>query len=315
MRDWGPFKGTDVADWLRAGGLTTGVGVLLASAMIGLDRLGFVEWPKDFDTTFVLIIAISLACGVTLGQRRAARGGVGFAIRAVLAFVVGSAIGALLVGLSFLLVRFLDIPERKLPPFFLVAAGLLIGGGVRHLPRRWAARAALGGTLALVVALRVLASVPSLAHVLERRLFPLTVASVRSIWDQRSCGALCVQHRVRVLSVAEDITYPATGGPFLQAEARVRATVEATRAFFVDGCGQAHDARPPMQPGLGEFETTAACVDVRPKLRVEWNTHIPDPACCAVESYERRPGDRFEVTRVLDFTFFRGEWKPDHEDR
>ncbi len=49
-------------------------------------------------------------------------------------------------------------------------------------------------------------------------------------------------------------------------------------------------------------------------MMVEWNTHIPDPACCAVESHERRPGDRFEVTRVLGFTLFRGEWKPEHED-
>lgn len=305
---WG-VNDRSVRDWFGAGALSAGVGTLLAGAFMGLGRLGYLEWPHDFDATFVFIIATSVLCGATLGHRQPA----GMVPRLVAAFVVGSALAAGLVGISYVPVRFIDIPERRLPPFFLIAGILLVGVGVRRLPRRPWVRVVLAVPLVLAVTLRVLASVPPAAHAIERRLFPLTGRQVRTAWDKHACGPFCRQGRARVVAVEQNISYRAGGGTFMQAEARVRATVEATKPFVVDGCGHAHDKPPLVAPTVSEFKTTAACVAVRPRLRYEWNTHIPDPACCAVESVERHPGDRFDITRSLEFTFFRGSWKSDDD--
>jgi hypothetical protein len=309
---------SSLVDWLRAGALTAGVATLQAVWWRGLDQLGYIEWPNGFGSSFVVIILVSVAFGVTLGHRQPRP----LWARALAAFAAGSAFGALLIGSSFLLVKHLGIPERSLPPYFLLMAVALVAWGTRRLPAGRGARVALIVVFALLASFRVVASIPRAAHGIERFLFPISTARIRAAWDKRGCGSFCDDGRARVVEFRDELSYQ-TRGYRLEAVARVHTTLETTKVFFADGCGRAHATAPVASASVREFPTTAACRDARRVPRAHRDMVLPelpeldghpfDRACCAIESTERRPGERFTSTRVLNFIFLRGHWREEGE--
>jgi hypothetical protein len=305
-------------DWVRPGALTAGVATLLAVWWRGLHQLGYIEWPNGFGSSFVVIILVSVAFGATLGHRERRP----LWARALAAFALGSAFGALLIGSSFLLVKFLDIPERSLPAYFLLVATALVAWGARRLPARRGARVALLVTFAMLASFRVVASIPRAAHGIERFLFPISTVRIRAAWDKRGCGSFCEDGRARVVDFRDELTYE-TGGFRLEAMARVHTTLETMKVFFVDGCARAHATPPVVPASVREYATTEACAaarrgrqwqNERPYEGFGLDGHQPfDRACCAIESTERHAGDRFTSTRVLNFIFLRGHWREEGE--
>jgi hypothetical protein len=297
-----------VLDWLRAGALTAGVATLLALWWRGLHQLGYIEWPNGFGGSFVVIILASVGFGVTLGHReprplwaRALGGG-----------AAGCGFGVLLIGSSFLLVKNAGIAERSLPPYFLLMAVVLVAWGMRRLPAGRGARVSLLVLFAMLASFRVVASWPRAAHGIERFLFPLGTVRIRAAWDKRGCGTFCDDGRARVVEFRDELDYE-TAGFRLEAVARVHTTLETTKVFFADGCGRAHASAPVAPASVREYATTAACLAAR---RVpHWHEEMPstDPACCALESRERHPGERFTSTRSLHFIFLRGHWREEGE--
>jgi hypothetical protein len=307
-----------LSDWLRAGALTAGVATLLAVWWRGLDQLGYIEWPNGFGSSFVIIFLVSVAFGVTLGHVRPSP----LWARAIAALAVGSAFGALLIGSSFLLVKHLGIPERSLPPYFLLMAVALVAWGMRRLPAGRGARVALIVMFALLASFRVVASIPRAAHGIERFLFPISTARIRAASDKRGCGSFCEDGRARVVDFRDQLSYE-TAGHQLEAVARVHTTLETTKVFFVDGCGRAHATPPVPSASVREYPSTKACASARRVPRGPEEMILPEEAtldghaiyraCCAIESTERRAGGRFTSTRVLHFIFLRGHWQEQGE--
>jgi hypothetical protein len=140
--------GRRLLDLVRAGARAAGAAALLGVWFQGMARLGFREvYPNSLAD--VLIIALTgVMLGVGLGfpsspERRLALLG-RFAGTAVL----GIAIGAALVGITFLLAKVLDVPERKFPLYFVPMGLALVGVGLRRIPRGTLARVALAVAVA-----------------------------------------------------------------------------------------------------------------------------------------------------------------------
>lgn len=293
--------------WIRAGALTAGVATFCALWWTGFDRLGYLEWPNGFDATFVVSILASVALGATLGHREPAPLALLLG-RALLAFVVGCALGALLLGLAFALGKFLHMGERRLPPVYLALAIALCAWGLRRLPPQPAVRVALLVLLLPLVAVRLLAVWPPAAHAVERRIFPLGDGRIRAAWEERGCGSLCQDNRARVIDFGRSLSYR-TDDTYLGATARVRLVLETARDFAVDGCGQAHAAAPEVPPSLRQYPDTAACIKATRRPRSHFRDARYDSGCCALENHPRHPGERFHSDAILHFVFHRLRWQ------
>ncbi len=298
----------NAVDWIRAGALTAGVATLLGVWWKGLDRLGYLEWPAGFDATFIVSIALASAAGATLGHRPEANRPLVW--RLIAALVVGIAFGAALIGLSFLLVTKLGVAERNLPPVFVVMGVGLIAWGLRSLPRSVGARVVMVAGIVLLLAIRLLATFPQVAHAIEQRLFPLPPAEVRSAWEQRGCGNLCDEGRTRVVDFQHEVDYESEEHQHLSALAHVRPTLETTRAFFVDGCGWARNEKPAVPEELRGYPTTAACKAARPRPRLGQMMEPYDTRCCYIDNRQRQAGERIVLPRTLRFSFVRLRWQP-----
>jgi hypothetical protein len=291
-------------DWIRAGALTAGVATLLAIWWQGLDRLGYIDWPEGFDATFIVSIAISVAIGATLGHREPRP----LWLRVPLAFVVAVAFGAALIGLAFGL-SVLGFRERNLPPVYLVLAAGLIAWGLRRLPVSKGARIAFVVVFALLAAVRLMATFTGVARAIERKLFPLPPELVRAEWEKGKCGWTCQEGRTRAVDFPLEIAYEWEQSFALMARATVKPTIEVAKSFYMDGCNHPHDKRPEVPPALREYKTTGACIDARPRPRIDYQTPTYDTDCCYIDGRERPQGERFPSSRIMLFAFTRLKWK------
>jgi hypothetical protein len=290
-------------DWIRAGALTAAVATLVVIWLTGLSGLGYFGWPSQVDWTFAAGILISVAAGATLGHRQPGP----LLRRALLALAVGAVFAGALFGLLFLLWN-AGLHPRHFTTIFLVLAAALAAWGLRRLPTARGARVTLLTTVALLAAVRLLASFPLVVRRLERRLFPLPVTVTRAHWDQLRCGSRCDDGRSRLLTWRrDDVSYEANDYDLLTADARMTATLEVVKPFFVDGCDQAHDSAPRVPASFPTYASTRACELARPR---PWpGRPAIDPDCCAVESHAHLPGERFESKRTTRFIFTRLRWE------
>ncbi len=302
--------GGRILDYVRAGCLAAGIASLVGVWFQGMHQLGFRGSFPDGLGDFLLMTGIGVIVGAWLGFPERASSVLAVLGRAVGTAITGIVLGALVGGLSGVMVKKLDIAERKLPPYFVAAGVLLLALGLRRFPRSTAARVALGSVVALLLTMRLLALSPETAHKLTRRIFPLREAKVRADLEQGGCGPYCWDGRSKIVDLKVQTQY---GIEFvhLAAEVQIEATLEVTKSFFVDGCGDVHGAMPTVPPWVREFPTQAACEAKHPAPHYFQYTvrepYRPSP-CCLFEVKERRPGERLRVVSTRRYAFHHLAW-------
>jgi hypothetical protein len=302
--------GRRLLDFVRAGALAAGTAALLGVWFQGMARLGFREvYPNGLAD--VLIIALTgVLLGVWLGfpsppERRLALLG-----RFTGTAALGIDIGAALVGVTLVLAKVLDVPERKFPIYFVVMGLALAGVGLRRIPRGTPARVALAVPVALLVLSRLMVLWPDGAHAVTRRLFPLPPEIVRSELERLGWGQLAIDQRTKVVALETSPSYR-TENSYLLSDSTLKFTLEAVRPFYEDACGDLHTEAPVVPAFVRAYPTREACEKDHParnEVRFEMFQHFASP-CCVFESKQRHPGEQFHATRKWEFIFKNLVWR------
>jgi hypothetical protein len=302
--------GRRLLDFVRAGALAAGAAALLGVWFQGMARLGFREVFPDGLADVLAIAVTGLLLGVGLGFPSPPVGRPALVGRFAGTAVMGMAIGAALVGITFLLAKVLDVPERKFPVYFVVMGLALVGVGLRRLPRGTPARVALAVPVALLVVSRLMVLWPDGAHAITRRIFPLPAAIVRSELERLGWGQLAIDQRTRVVTLETSPSYH-TESSYLLSDSTLRFTLEAVRPFHEDACGDLHSEPPVVPAFVRAYPTREACEKEHParnEVRFEMFQHQPSP-CCVFETKERHPGEQFHATRKWEFVFKNLVWR------
>jgi hypothetical protein len=300
-------------DLLRAGALATGTAFLLGVWLQGLAKLGFRGSYPDGLADFLSVTVAGIALGSWLGWPAP----VGrplvllgrIAGTALFAIIVGAAFG----GLAALLAGKFDVAERNLPYYFTPAGAALVAVGLRRLPRSLAGRIALGVPVGLLVIMRLLVFWPSGAHVITRRIFPLTPTSALPEVNRVGWGAASHGQRTHLVSLEVTPTYGDDGNHHLTANADLKLGVDVTKLFYEDFCGDVHDERPQPADWVRAYPDAASCLKEHPStyhVLSEMASRVPSP-CCLYQTKERRPGERINLGVRWPFAFIRGAWRAD----
>jgi hypothetical protein len=298
-----------ILELLRAGALAAGTAFLLGVWFQGMARLGFRSDYPDGLADFLVVMLAGVVVGTTLGFPAPAARPIHVLGRALAAAFLGILLVVAFGGLGALIVRLTDAAESDLPVYFLAAGGLMVGLGLRRVPRPLPVRIALGIAVAFLVVTRILAAWPEGAHAVTRQLFPLPPGTVRAELERIGWGQLQISNRTRI--VAFDTTpHYRTEHTRLASDSRIKFTLEVVTPFYEDACGRAHGKQPEVPALVRSFASREACEREHPARRVgmfERNRMGTSP-CCLFEVKQRHAGEQIGATRQWTFIFHEREW-------
>lgn len=287
---------------VRAGALAAGLATLGGVFVQGIERSGWVGHADIIGLSVMFAAALGSLIAIPLGWPAEDRPGL--VARILITPVAGVAIGAIELAIAFLS----KMRERNMPLLFVPLGLVLIAIGLRRLPENRMARGSLIFVAAVLFLVRTLQAFPPAWHAVERRIYPMTDAQIRTLWDQQWCRELCTV--AKVVAFAPSVVY-SNDDRLLASEPSAKVTLETTRDHVVDGCAGVHVTPPIVPEWASTFKTTAECFSKHPLRPVPFSIWSPPPSyheCCYVETRPRKVGERFDATGGGTYVLFNRQW-------